>query len=54
MNPLITLDELKDRISACLGVEEILDILGMGTPDLVEALSSQIAEARDEFEQAVK
>lgn len=53
MNPLITLTELKDKIGACLSVEEILDILGIDTPELVEILSAQIAENFESFEQAV-
>jgi len=44
--------ELKDLIAAKLSVEQILDILGWEMADLVEALSSEIEQYAEEFEEA--
>lgn len=48
-----THNELKDLIAAKLTVEQILDILGWETADLVEALSDEIDVYQDDFEEAV-
>lgn len=49
-----TFEELKELIAAELSVEEILDILGWETVELVDALSDYIKEYEDEFKQAVR
>ena len=49
-----TFDELKDLIAAELSMEEIMDILGWETPELVEALEEYIKEQETEFRKAVR
>ena len=49
-----TFEELKALIAAELSVDEILDILGWETPELVDALEDHIKELEDEFKQAVR
>ncbi len=49
-----TFEELKDLIAAELSVEEIMDILGWETPELVDALEDYIKEFEEEFKQAVR
>ena len=46
--------ELKELIAAELSVEEIMDILGWETPELVDALEDHIKELEEEFKQAVR
>ena len=50
----LTFDELKDLIAAELSVEEILDILGWETIELVDALEEYIKEREDEFKDACR
>lgn len=50
----VTFNELKDLIAAELSVEEILDILGWETVELVDALEDHIKEAEEEFKRAVR
>ncbi|HRV18797.1 MAG TPA: hypothetical protein P5317_12405 [Myxococcota bacterium] len=47
-------EELKDLIAAELSVEEILDILGWETMELVDALEDYIKEQEDDFKDAVR
>ena len=47
------LDELKALIAAKLDLEEILDILGWETIELVDALEEYIQEKEYEFKRAV-
>jgi hypothetical protein len=49
-----TFEELKELIAAELSVEEIMDILGWETPELVDALEDYIKEYEDEFKKAVR
>ncbi len=49
-----TFEELKELIAAELSVEEIMDILGWETPELVDALEDYIKQFEDEFKQAVR
>ena len=49
-----TFEELKDLIAAELSVEEIMDILGWETFELVEALEDYIKEAEEDFKRAVR
>jgi len=44
--------ELLDLIAAKLSLEEILDILGWTTFELVEAIQDDIEELEDEFRDA--
>ena len=44
--------ELKELIAAKLTVDEILDILGWDTPELVDALEDYIHEFEVEFKEA--
>lgn len=46
--------ELKELIAAELSVEDILDILGWETPELVDALEEYIKEYEYEFKKAVE
>lgn len=48
------LDELKQLIAAKLSIEEILDVLGWTSIELVEALEPYINEQQEEFERAVE
>jgi hypothetical protein len=48
------LEELKELIASELDVDQILDILGWGTWELVEALTDEIRENRDDFEDAIR
>jgi hypothetical protein len=47
-------DELKDLIAAELSLEEIMDILGWETRELVDAIEDYIREYEVEFQQAIK
>lgn len=47
------LEQLKESIAARLDVEQILDILGFSTYELVEALEEQIEEFTEEFKAAL-
>ncbi len=49
-----TFEELKELIAAELSVEEIMDILGWETPELVDALEDYIKENEEEFKRAVR
>lgn len=46
-------DELKDLIAAELSLEEIMDILGWETRELVDAIQEYIREHEDDFKDAV-
>lgn len=46
--------ELLDLIAAKLSLEEIMDILGWTTFELVEAIQDNIEELEDEFRDAVE
>lgn len=48
------LEELKALIASELDVDQILDILGWGTWELVEVLEEQILEQQEDFEDAVR
>jgi hypothetical protein len=50
----LNFEELKDLIAAELSVEEILDILGWETMELVDALEDYIKEQEDDFKDAVR
>lgn len=47
-------EELKQLIAAELSIEEILDILGWETRELVDALEEYIKEREDDFKDAVR
>lgn len=47
------LDELKQLIAAKLSIEEIMDILGWTSVELVDVLEDYIDEKQQEFERAV-
>lgn len=46
-------EQLKQHIIAKLSMEDVLDILGFSTEDLVEALADEIKHFEDEFTEAV-
>lgn len=48
------LDELKARIASEMDVDQILDILGWTTYELVDALEDEIETFREGFEKAVE
>ena len=48
------LEELKQLIAAKLSIEEIMDILGWTSVELVDALEDYIDEKQQEFERAVE
>ena len=45
--------ELKELIAAELTVDQILDILGWGTYELVEAIEDEIRKYEDDFREAL-
>ena len=45
---------LVSQLHRVVFVEEILDILGWETPELVDALEDHIKELEEEFKQAVR
>lgn len=47
-------EDLLELVAAKLSVEEILDLLGWETHELVEALKEDILELKEEFEEAVE
>lgn len=49
-----TFEELKELIAAELSIEEIMDILGWETYELVDALEDYIKEREDDFKDAVR
>jgi hypothetical protein len=53
MNPTMHIEQLKELIAARLDPDEILDILGWTTNDLVEALEDDIQSFKDEFIEAI-
>lgn len=50
---MLSLEELKELISAKLTPDEILDILGWETYELVDALEEYIKEYEAEFQNAI-
>lgn len=49
----MTLEQLKEQIAARLDVDEILDILGFSTYELVEELENSILEFKEDFIRAL-
>lgn len=51
---LTNIKELKELVSRCLEIDELLDILGLDMFDLVDILENEIRECGDELEAACR
>lgn len=51
---MITIDEIYAFIEGMLEPEELIELLGLDTTDLIELLEEQIKENREMFEEAIR
>jgi hypothetical protein len=50
---MLTLDELMQKVATLLNPEEIVDLLGLSSEDLVEAFHEKIADHYDRIVSAI-